>query len=654
MALVNPQIAMSYRPTVEYQPRNALAEYAQIQSIVGGQRQAEMADMQMARMKQEDAEIERIHRIAMQHGGPENRLEMGKALFASRNPQQRELGYKIIQHEEAKKMFAAAESRFGYAPTGAAAAAAGAATAPAPQGEPVAAPILPSTVTARDIPPVGGAGALQAQPLYSMNDQSLANLPGDVQNSIRIKLEDAARLRADTTDPQSARAASRRSQAEMLENQAARLLMANKLGMEITGGPDKDAIAQQKFNAPFYLALPENQRAAVDREFNLARDKALLAQATQSLGFQVTPANALAPAAAAPVANALAPAAAAPVANAMVAPAAAPTAALTGLGGKTLAQLQNEYRTYSQLEQLGAPGAKGRLEEIKRELDFIYKTSEPGADQKLMRDLKIPITEDGFARLQRLKENPGELTRLLDRLNLPLADRRRIELQAVQKLTTHAPATTVNVSTEKKYGEAFGTRIAEVDINKMTTAEKAPQLAESANRIIGLVQQGNLFTGPAADIKLNIARALNVAGASNQEKISNTESLIAATGQSTLDAIKGAGLGTGQGFTDKDLKFLRDIAGGTINLTQQTLTELARLQHRVAERSAESWNKRLREIPPEVVQGTGLSTTPIVVPKLLSAPRRGAATADVPPAPAGVDAAIWNAMTPQERSLWQK
>jgi len=47
MALVNPQIAMSFRPTTEYQPRNALAEYAQLQSIVGAQRQAEVADMQL-------------------------------------------------------------------------------------------------------------------------------------------------------------------------------------------------------------------------------------------------------------------------------------------------------------------------------------------------------------------------------------------------------------------------------------------------------------------------------------------------------------------------------------------------------------------------------------------------------------------------------
>jgi len=188
--------------------------------------------------------------------------------------------------------------------------------------------------------------------------------------------------------------------------------------------------------------------------------------------------------------------------------------------------------------------------------------------------------------------------------------------------TLHAPRTTVNVpvnvSTEKKYGEQFAGKIADVDINKMTTAEKAPQMAESANRIIDLVKQGNVFTGPIADVKLNLARALNVAGASNEEKIANTEMLIAGTGQSTLDAIKSAGLGTGQGFTDKDLKFLQGVAGGTIGMTQQTLTNLATLQHRVAMRSAEAWNKRVGEMPKEVVQGTGLSTAPIKVPPLSS------------------------------------
>ena len=187
---------------------------------------------------------------------------------------------------------------------------------------------------------------------------------------------------------------------------------------------------------------------------------------------------------------------------------------------------------------------------------------------------------------------------------------------AQKKDIARAGASNITQTTEKKFGEVFAGKMAETDIAKMTTAEQAPRLAESANRIIDLVKQGNLFTGPVADVKLNIARALNVAGASNDEKIANTESLIAATGQSTLDAIKSAGLGTGQGFTDKDLKFLQGIAGGTITYTPQTLTELARLQHQAATRSAESWNKRVKQLPKTATEGTGLSLEPIKVPPL--------------------------------------
>lgn len=185
-----------------------------------------------------------------------------------------------------------------------------------------------------------------------------------------------------------------------------------------------------------------------------------------------------------------------------------------------------------------------------------------------------------------------------------------------KKQIAKSGASNITMSTEKKFGEQFASKMADADITKMAAAEKAPQLAESANRIIELVNQGNLFTGPIADVKLNLARALNVAGASNEEKIANTESLISATGKSTLDAIQNANLGTGQGFTDKDLKFLQGIAGGTIQLTAQTLTELARLQHQAATRSAEAWNKRAKQLPKTATEGTGLSLEPIKVPPL--------------------------------------
>jgi hypothetical protein len=204
---------------------------------------------------------------------------------------------------------------------------------------------------------------------------------------------------------------------------------------------------------------------------------------------------------------------------------------------------------------------------------------------------------------------PTTLTQLADVPLPPL-----VEAQKSRIGKASAASTSVNVSTEKKYGENLAGKIADRDDAKLGAAEKAPQLAESANRIIDLVKQGNVFTGPIADIKLNVARGLNVLGASNEEKIANTELLIAATGQSTLDAIKSAGLGTGQGFTDKDLNFLRGIAGGKIDFRPETLTELARLQHLAATRSVQAWNTRFKDIPKSSIEGMGLRTAPDVPP----------------------------------------
>jgi hypothetical protein len=206
----------------------------------------------------------------------------------------------------------------------------------------------------------------------------------------------------------------------------------------------------------------------------------------------------------------------------------------------------------------------------------------------------------------------GALTTVGNYPDVPLPA--EVEAQNLRKAAAARPVTNVNVSTEKKYGEKLAGNIADRDDAKLGAAEKAPELAASANRIIDLVKQGNVFTGPIANIKLNIARGLNVVGANNEEKIANTEMTIAATGQSTLDAIKGAGLGTGQGFTDNVLKFLQGIAGGTIEYTPQSLTRLATLQHQAATRSVQAWNTRFKDIPKSSIEGMGLRTAPDVPP----------------------------------------
>jgi hypothetical protein len=281
--------------------------------------------------------------------------------------------------------------------------------------------------------------------------------------------------------------------------------------------------------------------------------------------------------------------------------------------------LRNEYIKLSEFSDL--PGVKDRMDLIKAQLTEAGKLYTVGGNL---------VTGTG----QSIFEAPEKVTQTDLRKNFefaktPEGGNYKGSFADFKAIST--PKTTITMSTEKKYGEQFAGKMADRDDAKLGAAEKAPELAASANRIIDLVNQGNIFTGPIADVKLNIARVLNVAGASNDEKIANTESLIAATGQSTLDAIKSAGLGTGQGFTDKDLKFLQGVAGGTIDLTAQTLTRLATLQHQAATRSAEAWNKRAKQLPKSATEGTGLSLEPVTVPPL-------SAVKSAAPRPAGVGA----------------
>ena len=156
----------------------------------------------------------------------------------------------------------------------------------------------------------------------------------------------------------------------------------------------------------------------------------------------------------------------------------------------------------------------------------------------------------------------------------------------------------------KEYATAGAKATVERDTTHFGLAEAAPQNIEKANRIIDLVESGAL-TGTAAERKLQIARMFNITGNGPEETIKKTELLISGLGQNVLDNIKASGLGTGQGFTDSDREFLRNVVGGSIELNAKTLTELARLQKLSNQRNVEKWNKRVGEIDPNVRKDMG-------------------------------------------------
>jgi hypothetical protein len=187
-------------------------------------------------------------------------------------------------------------------------------------------------------------------------------------------------------------------------------------------------------------------------------------------------------------------------------------------------------------------------------------------------------------------------------------------VEAQKSRIAKAGATNVNVSTEKKYGERFGGLIADQDAAKLAAAEKAPEAAATADRVMDLISTGKVITGTGANARLQIAKALNLAGGTDSEKIKNTEVLVSSLAETTLGAIKSSNLGAGQGFTNADRDFLEKAKAGQLSYDAKSLSELARLSRLAAEKSAESWNKRVQQIPAAALEGTGITTEPIVVP----------------------------------------
>jgi hypothetical protein len=185
----------------------------------------------------------------------------------------------------------------------------------------------------------------------------------------------------------------------------------------------------------------------------------------------------------------------------------------------------------------------------------------------------------------------------------------------------------VNVSTEKKYGERFGGLIADQDAAKLSAAENAPQAAATADRVMDLISSGKVITGTGANARLQLAKALNLAGGTDSEKIRNTEVLVSSLAETTLGAIKSSNLGAGQGFTNADRDFLEKAKAGQLSYDAKSLTELARLSRLAAEKSADSWNTRVKQIPASALEGTGISTNPVVVP-----PRKTSSVMNIPSA----------------------
>lgn len=206
-----------------------------------------------------------------------------------------------------------------------------------------------------------------------------------------------------------------------------------------------------------------------------------------------------------------------------------------------------------------------------------------------------------------------------------------------------APRISLTQNTEKTYGGALADQFATTDMKLFTQAQGVPQMIQNVETQRTLLNDPNVFVGAGADKKLELAKVadfLGLGGKDLKEKITNTQRFYGGRAGATLDSISASGLGAGNGFTNKDLEFLRDAKLGNITYTKEALAQQLEIEEKAARVIGERANNRLAQIPESARKPLGL--TPIVIPQSTrpSAP------------PAGVTQEQWNVMTPEQRNLF--
>jgi hypothetical protein len=189
----------------------------------------------------------------------------------------------------------------------------------------------------------------------------------------------------------------------------------------------------------------------------------------------------------------------------------------------------------------------------------------------------------------------------------------------------------VGVNTDKSYFSNLAEALAKNDAALVDAARSAPERVQNAQRVKQLLAQ-NPITGTGAEARLSLNKALTTAGLIDGKNVADTETLASTLASQTLDAIKTSGLGSGQGFTDKDRQFLERARSGNIEMNAITLGRLADLNERSARVSIGRGNaviKKLRSTPQSGQFGTMLD--PIEEPPVLALP----SVARQPAAPAG-------------------
>lgn len=179
------------------------------------------------------------------------------------------------------------------------------------------------------------------------------------------------------------------------------------------------------------------------------------------------------------------------------------------------------------------------------------------------------------------------------------------------------PNTIVNIPNfaEKTFAGEVATGQAKKFGDLQTTAENAPVNIAKAQQLRKIVDSGQFFSGKTANVQQDMAMfadAVGLGGKDTVTKAANTQSLITGAADATLNAISTSGLGSGQGFTDKDREFLQDARSFRITMNKENIKRVLDLNEKANMYAINRYNQRIKTVPQSAVTSMGI--TPVQMP----------------------------------------
>ena len=237
---------------------------------------------------------------------------------------------------------------------------------------------------------------------------------------------------------------------------------------------------------------------------------------------------------------------------------------------------------------------------------------------------------------------------LAERDALPQNDpRRAIYNAAIDKAKNPAPGVTVKLPPgQKPFWDNLAGEEAKGVYKEKEGAKDAAAMISTINTGRELLDSG-VITGFGADFLTSAGQALKRVGIQyNNDAIANTQAYVSALAVNVGKVIKQFGSGTG--LSDADREYAQKIVGGSVNLDEGALRRILDINEKAARNLIKNYNKKAAQIqsspnaqffpyaltvdePPAYVKKGGKST-----------------------APAEVDQKVWDAMTPEQKKLWQR